>query len=254
MKKMVNNVILLTACVNPNGMAYTVLQNPDERLKQYKDALMWYLEHTKERIVVVENTLCDFSGDFATYIASGRLELLTFDGNRYDRMLGKGYGEALILKYALEHSRWIAEADLITKITGRLKITNVNRLMSASQHRNTVYANVIHCTDERFFACSGFFIAPPRAIKLLLEGMSRLNDSRQYYFEHLLYETIVEWKRRGNRHREFYLPVETVGCSGTSGNIYTLKKTRYVFALVRYVTHPFGIYLRCPKFFAKYKG
>ena len=44
------NLIFLTACVNPKGMAYTKLSNPEIRLQQYKDALDWYLENTTMKI------------------------------------------------------------------------------------------------------------------------------------------------------------------------------------------------------------
>lgn len=39
-------ILFLTACVNPKGMTYTKLSNPEIRLQQYKDALDWYLENT----------------------------------------------------------------------------------------------------------------------------------------------------------------------------------------------------------------
>ena len=32
-------ILFLTACVNPKGMTYTKLSNPEIRLQQYKDAL-----------------------------------------------------------------------------------------------------------------------------------------------------------------------------------------------------------------------
>ena len=39
-------VLLMTACINPQGMSKTVLQNKEERLTQYKTALNWYLRNT----------------------------------------------------------------------------------------------------------------------------------------------------------------------------------------------------------------
>ncbi len=240
--KDVNNVILLTACVNSKGMAYTVLQDKDMRLKQYKDALLWYLEHTKEAVVLVENTMCDFSKDFESYIESGRLEFLIFEGNNYDRTLGKGFGEGLIIKYAMEHSKLLAKAEMITKITGRLKITNVENLVKVSNSVNTVYGNV-SVINKRFLCDSRFFIAPRDFVcDYFLSGMNDLNDSMCYYFEHMFYDKIVEWKKKGNRHKEFYLPVDVVGISGTSGNVYTLKKSRYISSIIKYVAHLFGIY------------
>ena len=56
-----NQIIFLMACVNPKGMAYTKLSNPEIRLQQYKEALDWYLENTGNKILLVENSGYDFS-------------------------------------------------------------------------------------------------------------------------------------------------------------------------------------------------
>ena len=89
-------VVLLTACVNPNGMSKTVLQDVN--------ALNFYLQETSLPICFVENTGFDMSCEFHSYIDSGRLEYLCFKGNNYDKSLGKGYGEAVIILYATENS------------------------------------------------------------------------------------------------------------------------------------------------------
>lgn len=71
-------VILLTACVNPNGMSFTVLQNSDERLCQYQNALDWYLKNTAYPIVFVENTNTYIGNEYQEFVNSGRLEFVTF--------------------------------------------------------------------------------------------------------------------------------------------------------------------------------
>ena len=62
-------VILLTACVNPGGMPFTVLNDTSERLRQYREALDFYLRETTQPIVFCENTLCDFSEDYKEHIS-----------------------------------------------------------------------------------------------------------------------------------------------------------------------------------------
>ena len=90
-------VILLTACINPNGMSYTAIQDIAVRTRQYTEALDFYLQNSHLKIVFVENTLYDISSSYKQYIAENRLECLSFAGNTFSRELGKGYGEAEII-------------------------------------------------------------------------------------------------------------------------------------------------------------
>lgn len=189
-----NKIILLTACVNPKGMVFTSLQDCNERVYQYISALNWYLKHTDIPIVVCENTLFDFSSSFKEYIAAGRLEFFTFDGNNYDRSLGKGYGETLIIKYALENSQIITFDSTIIKITGRTIVKNLNQLLKLCQNKNNIYADIC-MINGRLEANSRCFICPYSFItNYFLSEISKLNDSRCYYFENLLYDSAKEWE------------------------------------------------------------
>lgn len=73
------------------------MRNPEIRLQQYKEALDWYLENTGYKILLVENSGFGFSDCYQKQINEGRLELLCYNGNDYDRTRGKGYGEATII-------------------------------------------------------------------------------------------------------------------------------------------------------------
>ena len=124
-------VVLLTACVNPNGMSKTVLQDMELRRKQYVNALNFYLQETSLPICFVENTGFDMSCEFHSYIDSGRLEYLCFKGNNYDKSLGKGYGEAVIILYATENSVFLKRCKYLIKVTGRVN--------SASNRKNSKF-------------------------------------------------------------------------------------------------------------------
>lgn len=140
-----NAILFLTACVNPSGMAFTKLNNPEVRVRQYKEALDWYLENTEFHILLVENSNYDFSKDYQGFIDEGRLEYLTFDGNNFDRSKGKGYGEAAILDYGLKHSQFLGKmqsSQLVIKVTGRLLCTNINYLLKDYHTEGTLYANI----------------------------------------------------------------------------------------------------------------
>ena len=214
------NVILLSACINPNGMAYTALQDSNIRKNQYIQAIKWYLTNTSYPIVFVENSGVDIGHLFNEYIEANRIEFITFQGNNYDRSLGKGYGEALIIKKAIEESRLIADCDYIIKITGRLIIKNIKILADgANIHKNRIMA---FCGKKNNFACSSFFFIAPRIFfeSYFLRSINKINDSQNLCFEHILYEEFVKWILDGNYYHEFYHYIDTIGISGSTGKEY----------------------------------
>lgn len=237
-----SRVILLTACIAPLGMSKTVLQDKNVRLVQYKQALDYYLKKTENKIVFVENTGFDISQEYQEYVKVGRLEVMTFKGNSYDKRLGKGYGEALIIDYGLKNSRFIKEAKDIIKITGRLIIRNINQLLHHSRAGN-VYCNLVKASSRAQTSYSIFFCAPKEFYtKYFLENIGMINDEQTYYFEHYLNDCCHKWKNDGNRWKEFWIPILICGQSGTSGTEYRISYTMYIKQLARFILHKFGIY------------
>ena len=56
-----------------------------------------------------------------------KLESLSFTGNeKRIASCGKGYGEDDIIEYALKHSDLLKEATYFCKLTGWLKVDNIN--------------------------------------------------------------------------------------------------------------------------------
>ena len=217
-------VIVLTACVNPNGMSYTVLQDTNERKRQYIDALSFYLKNTDLPIVFVENSNTDFSNEFQQWIATGRLEFITFDGNSgFDKIKGKGYGEALMLLYAIKHSTFISQSKYIIKITGRLQVKNISQL--AKSHwllLNDVWrCNVEH---EESLATT-VFIARPSTLSILLERHKEeiTEENRgHYWIENVLARAFVTDKDVKLQLVPFATPPQFDALSGTSQSQYVI--------------------------------
>lgn len=202
------------------GMSHTKLSNPTIRQQQYVDAIRWYLYNTSFPILFVENSCHDFSREFTTFINSNRLEFITYDGNQYNRELGKGYGEACIIEYGLRHSRMICgskEQCSIIKVTGRYTCKNIMELSKKCSRKDTVYANIAKdIYNGSNIAISNIFIAPLTFLTdFFLVGKGRLNDSKGYIFENLLYDSITRWKSSGCRFREFWALPLISGVSGT---------------------------------------
>lgn len=235
-------VLLLTACINPQGMSKTALQDKEKRLAQYKAALDWYLQNTNARIVFIENTNYDISLSYTQYIEQERLEVLTFDGNNYEKSLGKGYGEALIVEYGLNNSQFIKEAKDIVKITGRLIIKNTMQLLNHSKS-GIVYCNLVKATSRKNTGYSIFFRAPKSFYTgYFLKNITLINDDVYYYFEHYLNDCCKAWKNDGGKWKEFWLPILICGQSGTSGTNYKTSYSMYIKQFARYILHKCGIY------------
>lgn len=229
-------VILLTACVNPNGMSFTVLNDQNERLKQYLCSLKWYIDNTPYKIVFVENTNFDVSEYFISEVQTGRLECLTFDGNNFDRKLGKGYGEAMIIEYALKNSLILKTANVVVKITGRVIVKNAYNLIKHFNNTDTVYTDFSRFKSNRDKLSSVFVIAPKYFWSIFLCNMNLINDSRNQYFEHVLKFTVDYWIEKRNRYSIIYLPIYYSGISGSTGITYEHKfaNIRFIYNIILY--------------------
>ena len=236
-KKQKHFVILMTACINPNGMCYTKIQDVNERLQQYVEAIKWYLGNTTMRIVVVENTNYDMTEVLQEQVKTLRLEYLVFSGNNYDKKRGKGYGEAQIIKYAMDNSKIIAEESnpIVIKVTGRLILRNINRLRKCVP--NTVYAaiagnyqGVMHL-DSRVMVFTRYFLE-----NYFFPRIEEIDESKYYIFERVVSWAVIDYVNDGNRFKEVPVPLRIEGKSGTSGEAYalTLKKRCIFIRIIRF--------------------
>lgn len=241
-------ILLLTGCINPGKMAFTTLSNQDERKKQYVNAIQYYLFHTDFQIVFTENSGTDISHLFKDAIESGRMEYLTFVGNQ-DKERGKGYGECEIIEFALNNSKYIISSKdkRIVKITGRLIVKNITEIIK--WHYLLFSKRTIFCAinSELSFPDSRFIIAPISFYRCFLNFKETINDSKDYYFEHALCDTIK--KEINYPFSPFLLMPCIEGVSGSTGEIYSAEKYSITFAY-RYAK--FAILLR-NRFYKQYR-
>lgn len=243
-------VILLTACINPNGMAFTRLTDPTERKRQYVEAVDFYLKNTRLPIVFAENSNSDISCLFPNQISIGRLEIITFKGNE-DKYRGKGYGEAEIIEYAIAHSKFIKDNCFLIKITGRLIVENIRSIFHV--HRVLKLNKAIQfSTNSKFkFADSRLVIFPLSFVKCFLNRKLQIDDSKGAYFEHVLLNTIKE------EQTFYYLPFlvepQILGISGSTGKEYNFKyNTLYNQAM--YLNYQLWLVLKYPLFSLRRMG
>ena len=215
-----NRILFLSACIAPGNMYFTKLTDVAIRQKQYIAALQWYLNNTNFKILFVENTNCDLSEYFVNEIKNGRLEMLTFNGNNYDIKRGKGYGEALILEYGLNHSALLKQASSFVKITGRLICTNINLLTKCCGKDNVLYARIVRDEQKKLTCDSRLFISSLDFLRIFLSKKESLNDSNHFYFEHLLFNVRSLWISGKKKATEPWLPMNIIGESGSTGSVY----------------------------------
>ena len=191
---------------------------------------------TKYPIVFAENSNTDISNLFRSEIASGRMEFMSFFGNQ-NKDHGKGYGECEIIQYALANSRLINsnKDQQIAKITGRLIVKNLSAIIRWHIFlfsKQTVFCSI---NSDLSFPDSRLIIAPVAFFLEFLKSKEKINDFKNYYFEHALCDTIK--REKTYPYSPFLLMPQIEGISGSTGDIYkgipmsisfTLKYLKYV--------------------------
>lgn len=214
---MTDQLILLTGCINPNGMVYTKLQNPDTRQTHYIDSIKFYLLKTQNKILFVENSGIDISKEFER--DKERLEFLVFFGNDYDKNLGKGHGEMLILKYAFDNSNFIKHATSICKITGRYKVLNIQLLLT--HYLKCDCEVMVELVHQLRYSDSRIFIAnKPFFDNYLFFLKTQIDDSNGFYFEHALQKAVLMAIMDDKLYLPFKYKPRIVGISGTENSDY----------------------------------
>jgi hypothetical protein len=162
----------------------------EDRLKDYVEALVWWLRDSPAKhIVVVENSGYDLSvlrqveRDNAGH--NGKIvEFISFDGQDFPRHLGKGYGEIVSLRQAVESSRLLAECGRFVKVNGRYCVTNIDCFIEAVASGGDIVCDLSYnlCySDSRVFGGTLEFLRD----YLLKEGQL-VNDTEGIYLEHAL--------------------------------------------------------------------
>lgn len=183
--------LLLTATVDPEGMAFTERNNPKVRLEDYKQGLRFWLQvEGVNKVVFCENSNYDLNElrkvEKSCNPQKKQVEFLSFYGQSFPKHLGKGYGELNIISHAMGYSKLINHETKIIKATGRYVIKNVNELIDFTKlnFRADIICDLsrsLTWSDSRLFACSADFIK-----EFLLPMQERIDDSKDVPLEMVL--------------------------------------------------------------------
>lgn len=220
--------LLLTASVDPKGMAGLTQADPCERETTYADCLRFYIRNHPRvrRIVFAENSswpLSRFQQVAADNPHAKEIELLSFDCNNYPRERGKSYGELVLMKKVLEESRLTRTAKYVGKMTGRNLLLNLTELLRRVPRDFELFCDIRdhnfyqllrmpdcghHC-DSRFFVFTTSFFE-----RHLLPIYETASFAEGYPIESILYDLVKSCEKTEPIVKRFSLEPEYAGTAG----------------------------------------
>lgn len=235
-------LIIVTGTIKPsNNIPDLYLKDSTIREKQYKESLIKLLRVTNaNKIVFCENSNArvDFQDLYklAKYNKK-QFEFIQLKGNEQKTIFqGKGYGEGEIIEYVLKNSDLIKDENFFYKLTGRLFIKNLDKIIKNTNkynnYFNTDLKHVTNMVDTKFY---GVKIEDYK--KYFLKAYESVDDSNNLYLEHIFYNII-----RQNKIPHKNIPVYPIvlGESGSTGSIYREKV--YIKGVINNIRSKFNEY------------
>jgi len=218
-------VLLLTGAIDIKGYTIpsTAITDTNERLSQYLTSIDFAITHYQ---LITDIVFCENTGFNFNYtplkekaIANGKnLEIISFNGD-YSQIeqKGKGFGEGEIIKHALNTSKILAECNTFFKLTGRLIVKNMDRIVATTRsensfifHPKTIYRMPVDHVETFFYK-----VDKTKYTKYLIDAYEEVDESHHRYLEHIFYERLYNFDLQS-----FKLAPQISGISGTSGDSY----------------------------------
>ena len=196
---------IVTGTIQPGvEVGQLTIRNTTERLKQYIDSIQFLIDSKAfSKIIFCENSGYGVEELKELEVAARKeniqLELLSFVGNKEQLLIhGKGYGEGEIMKYVFCHSHVIGNEKAFVKITGRMKIVNIKKIVSNFKEGKT-YFNIPNRTLRTLYDTRMYAMPVNQFQKYFMNRYEEVMDSQGYYLEHVY----RNFKRRRNCSDEF---------------------------------------------------
>ena len=135
-----NIVLLMTTTVNVfENVSWLSQKNKEERLKMYGKKIMKWVNKSKLKIVVIENS--DYKFNDLIKHTNNRFEILSFKYTKeqkeiMDKYQAKGQHEIFAVQYACNNSKLIKDCDFLIKITGRYFVPNLEKILNYELNKN----------------------------------------------------------------------------------------------------------------------
>lgn len=193
---MKNPVLVLTATINAEQCAGLLLKDRKQREQQYALALDRYLL-CGCRVVFSENSLCDFSFLSESIRNHPNVELLTFDGNHFTNICGKGQGENESITHALLNSRFLSDKEFFFKVSGRYFAREIAGIMNDFDENSFDGIFELIPANQASGNVLTVFFGVRKDFYLNTVATSAVNDSNGAIFERVMYVCInrlrIKW-------------------------------------------------------------
>jgi len=215
--------LILTCTINVKNIAHMKRSDTYLRLKDYKlTFLKWLKNKNVKEIIFVENSnydLSEFRKMALEFKAEKKIEFISYDGQKFPRKLGKGFGESQAIERVISDSLFFLKNEKFIKINGRYYVPNISNFLEFfSKTDSHIMADLslnLTWSDSRLFGGSKKFFS-----EYLVSETRKTNDSIGLYFEYLLAASIHRAIADGLKWVIPPCPAVIDGVSGTSGRRY----------------------------------
>jgi hypothetical protein len=198
-------VLLVTTATNPpDGVIALKMKNIAKRIITAKAAVFYWAALGMKKIVIADatgQTLLDNSEQMMLQQMGIEIEQINYYQNN-DLVVkkGKGYGEGLLLKFALQNSCLIQNASHFLKCTGKVycrNIGDISNIIINNNIKSIFWRNVFdNFVDTRFFYTSKRFYE-----ENIIPAYENIDDSKSVWAEHVLLKVAHEQLRQGKTIR-----------------------------------------------------
>ena len=227
--------IILTCTVNPIQMPNLVRSNPEIRFQDYKKSFNFWVNNAfVNKIILLENSNFDLSyfNKIAKDIKNKEIEIISSNSNnKYDKSLGKGYGQYLCLKEIFDQSQIAKTTKYFIDVTGRHCVKNFKAIIEdIIKNESDIYVNI---TDNLKFADANIYGGTKKFfINYLLPETKKTNDSQNKIFENCVASATLKAVSDGMNLSKTPIYADIEGFIGTNGKKYKqniIKKIKLFF-------------------------
>ena len=223
-------LLAMTATIIPAANAGVRRADPEIRLKDYKQALRFWLTYPHacaDQILFLENSGADLEPLRAIAAQENPrqkpVEFLSIPGNQIPAGLNYGYTEMELLDDGLAHSELRRQTTHMVKVTGRLVFPALGQALERTPQplellvecRKLGFPRRGFDASTQLWVCSHSFYD-----RVLRDAKREMNTTDVRLLEHLIYRKVAPFKGQPGMNLRFPCNVEPVGCSGFKSKSY----------------------------------